>query len=158
MAVAQSDGGPAGVALAVERGIADAEVQVADRTSISIPTDAFVHTDANATVSLEAVQADGAPLPAWMAFDPASGTFTVEPPPGVEGTVEVRVIARDSEGREAVTIFKIKVGKDQAPRSGLEGRSGLSEQLRQAARPLGLSERLAALSRSAQAAAQRMQA
>lgn len=87
---------------------------------------------------------------------PSSGTFRVAPPPGLEQALEVRVIARDSQGREAVFFFTIEVGGEAdappAPSSGLEGRSGLNEQLRMAARPLGVSERLLALSRAAQAA------
>jgi hypothetical protein len=139
-----------GAAIFVVRGMPDISLPAAAEREIRIPADAFAHTDPNAPVVLEATLADGRPLPAWIVFDPASGAFKVMPPPGLQEEIEVRVIARDAQGREAMLTFTISVGKPL--QSGLEGRSGLNEQLRMAARPLGVSERLHALSRAAQAA------
>ena len=73
-----------------------------------IPQDAFAHTDPAAIVHLSARMADGSLLPAWLRLD-GRGTFVGLPPEGLEGTLEVEVVARDSEGREARTTFELDV-------------------------------------------------
>ncbi|SDE74507.1 DUF4347 domain-containing protein [Rhodospira trueperi] len=75
--------------------------------SFTLPPDVFAHTDAGALVQLNALMGDGEPLPDWLAFDPATGTFVGEPPPGASGEMVVRVIARDQAGREAVVLIRI---------------------------------------------------
>jgi hypothetical protein len=137
----------------------DVEIVSAGASEIRLPADAFEHMDPTASMALHATLADGRPLPAWIVFDPANGTFRVTPPEGLDQALEVRVIARDAQGNEAVLLFTIDIDADNDANrgsSGFDGRSSLSEQLRAAARPLGLSERLLALSRAAQAT-QRMQ-
>lgn len=153
IAVLNQDGAGGGDALTLGRGIGDALVQPGERSSISIPLDAFVHTDPNAQVTLSARLANGQALPAWIRFDPQAGTFSVTPPPGAQRDMVVRVIARDNQGREVTAVFRIRIGgRDLGPRAMLEGRPGLSEQMRMAGRPLGLSERLVALAGEVQAA------
>jgi len=76
-----------------------------------IPADAFADSDSAATVRLQASQADGQPLPNWLSFDAETGTFTGELPPGLEEAIQVRVVARDSLGREATTTFRFVPGK-----------------------------------------------
>ena len=56
--------------------------------------------------------------------------FDGKPPLGGARLLSIMVIARDGEGREVSTIFRIKLGND-ARRDA--GRAGLSEQLRLAA-------------------------
>jgi hypothetical protein len=73
-----------------------------------IPQDAFAHTDPAAIVTLTARLADGSPLPAWLRLD-ARGAFVGVPPDGAEGTLEIEVIARDTEGHEAHTRFLLDV-------------------------------------------------
>ncbi|MGC2856218.1 putative Ig domain-containing protein [Novispirillum sp. DQ9] len=105
----------------------------------------FTHSSADAVVTIVARQADGGSLPEWIAFDAATGTFTVTPPEGLDGTVTVRVIARDEAGNEAVTEFTITIGEggeqapgDQVPANQQDGRAA-----QPAGRP-GLSSQLAA--------------
>jgi hypothetical protein len=74
-----------------------------------VPQDAFAHTDPKAIVQLEARMINGAPLPAWLQFSGTSGLFRGTPPDGFRGTLEILVIARDSEGREARTTFELRV-------------------------------------------------
>jgi hypothetical protein len=71
-----------------------------------IPQDAFAHTDPAAIVYLSARLADGSPLPAWLRFD-ARGAFVGTPPEGMEGELEIEVIARDTEGHEAHARFAL---------------------------------------------------
>jgi hypothetical protein len=73
-----------------------------------VPQDAFAHTDPAAIVRLSARLADGSPLPAWLRLDPR-GTFVGLPPEDLEGTLEVEVVARDTEGREARTTFTLEL-------------------------------------------------
>lgn len=96
--------------IVVNRGIADMAVPSGSRLNITIPSDAFAHTSANATVSLSATEANGRPLPGWLRFDPATGTFSGTPPPGFRGNLTIRIAARDQAGHQAVSTFRINVG------------------------------------------------
>ncbi|MBI3056051.1 MAG: putative Ig domain-containing protein, partial [Betaproteobacteria bacterium] len=60
-------------------------------------------------VTLTISQIDGQPLPSWMTFDVKSGAFTGQAPPGVTGTVGVRVVARDQKGYEAVSTIQVVI-------------------------------------------------
>jgi len=71
-----------------------------------IPQDAFAHTDPAAIVHLSARLADGSLLPSWLRLD-GRGAFVGLPPEGLEGSLEIEVVARDSEGREARTTFSL---------------------------------------------------
>lgn len=77
--------------------------------SFNIPQGTFVHSDASASVTLEAALNDGAPLPGWLAFDEATGTFSGTPPAEFEGVLMIRVTARDSNGSEATARFEVEV-------------------------------------------------
>ena len=110
--------------LVVSTPIPDQATQAGASFEMALPTGTFLHTDANASVSLEAQQANGSPLPAWLAFDPSSGKFNGQPPPGFSGTLHISVIARDSQGREAVTTFEIEVGKEHQNGHRNDGRQG----------------------------------
>jgi hypothetical protein len=85
-----------------------------DSTSLHVPEDAFAHTDPAALVHLEARLADGRPLPGWLKFDGLRGIFSGEPPRDVRGALEIEVIARDDQGREARTRFILLVEDLQA--------------------------------------------
>jgi len=73
-----------------------------------IPQDAFAHTDPAAVVRLSARLASGQPLPGWLRLD-ARGVFSGIPPEGEAGSLEVEVVARDSEGHEARTAFTLEL-------------------------------------------------
>ena len=95
---------------------------LADNSAVlRVPGDAFAHTDPAARVYLEARLANGAPLPGWLKFDGLRGIFSGTPPEGVDGTLEVEVVARDTEGREARTKFTLEIEelRAQAAAAGL---------------------------------------
>jgi hypothetical protein len=77
---------------------------------LRVPGDAFAHTDPSAVVHLEARLANGSPLPGWLRFDGLRGVFSGTPPQGAEETLEVEILARDTEGREARTQFTLEIG------------------------------------------------
>lgn len=117
--------------LTTYRGMPDQYVEVGTLHRFSTPYDAFVHTDPTALVILAARQANGDHLPSWVWFNPQTGKFEVMAPAKFRGDVTVKLLARDSQGREASTLFRISVGEKNHANTG---RAGLSEQLRMAAK------------------------
>ncbi|MEI8168094.1 MAG: tandem-95 repeat protein, partial [Rhodoferax sp.] len=113
--------------LSVFRGITDQFIEGNKPATFSLPADAFVHTKADSVVTIFAKLANGDDLPAWVQFDARSGTFKLDPPAGFNEELQIKVIARDNEGREATSLFKFSVGKGKASTSS---RSSLSEQIR----------------------------
>ncbi|WP_280154208.1 Ig-like domain-containing protein [Piscinibacter sp. XHJ-5] len=62
-----------------------------------------------APVLVDVRLADGRPLPAWLRFDPMTGTLAGEPPRGVAQRVVIEVVATDDQGRRAVSQLVIDV-------------------------------------------------
>ncbi|MCQ4316480.1 tandem-95 repeat protein [Stutzerimonas zhaodongensis] len=128
-------------------GVADQYADAGIQTSFSVPYDAFAHTDPNERILLSATQANGQPLPAWVRFDPQSGKFELKSPANYRGEITIKVVARDSQGREASSLFRFNVGdrktSDASDASDASGRTTLSDQLRQAVgqRPVKALER-----------------
>ncbi|MEY3201029.1 MAG: hypothetical protein RIR70_579, partial [Pseudomonadota bacterium] len=118
-------------ALKVYRGVGDQYAEAGGSTRFIVPRDAFAHTDANARITLSAQLVDGRPLPRWVQFDARSGTFTLKPPEGARGLMQIKLIAKDHQGREASTIFRFHVS---ARSVGELHKPGFSEQLRLAAK------------------------
>ncbi|MGE5492851.1 MAG: Ig-like domain-containing protein, partial [Actinomycetota bacterium] len=134
--------GDAGLQLG--RPMADQTLPAGQGAEIRIPADTFIGFGADGALQLSAMQANGRPLPNWIRFDAAKGTFVANPPPGVSGELTVRLSARDTDGRMVVTTFKIRVGGNRQAGQESPGRIGLSEQIRLAARPAGRLGHLAA--------------
>ncbi len=123
--------------LTVWRGVSDQWVGTEGVSYVSIPWDSFSHTHSDARVTLEATLADGSPLPPWMHLDSRTGVFELVPPPQPAVELAIRVTARDVQGREAFTVFRIQVGEGaRALNDGAApaGRMSLSDQLREATR------------------------
>lgn len=126
-----------GSLLAVFRGMPDQFIEGDGVAYFSVPWDSFFHTHSDVRVMVYAALADGMPLPAWIQLNPETGVFQVVPPRGFLGELVIRLQARDSQGREATTLFRLHVGEraQTSPREGgATGRSALSDQLRDAAR------------------------
>ncbi len=101
--------------LVLFRGVSDQSISSSGGpVSFAIPADAFGHSDAKASIQLAAAQANGSPLPGWLKFNAATGTFVGQPPPGVVGEINIRITARDSEGREVKTVFRLGVNRNAA--------------------------------------------
>jgi hypothetical protein len=116
--------------LQVFRGMGDQFAEGGAQGSFTVPADAFVHTQSGVEVVLTAKLADGSALPRWIRFDARSGKFSFEPSENFNGELRIKLTARDSQGREAVTLFRFHVGDKQVTAAG---RAGLSQQLREAA-------------------------
>ena len=124
--------------LSLYQGITDQFVQSTDTTSkVSLPFDAFIHSNKDAVIKLQAKQADDSNLPNWVQFDPSTGVFEVTPPKGFKGKLDLKVIARDDDGREAVAIFQMFIGEQTTDRP--QSRDSFTDKLRMAGnRPVTL--------------------
>jgi len=98
-----------GAALRSVPDIGDFTVQAGSSVNFGLPPSTFTHADASARVTVEARQSNGQPLPAWLKFDPATGNFSGQPPPGLTQQLAIEVTARDERGRQATTHLDIKV-------------------------------------------------
>ncbi|MFM2112070.1 MAG: hypothetical protein RLZZ271_730, partial [Pseudomonadota bacterium] len=96
-------------------GVPDQNFENGKRVRFQLPADAFLHTKENAVVRLNAEQVSGAddtkggPLPSWLNFNATAGIFEGVAPEGAPSEIAIRVTARDEEGREASTIFRLKL-------------------------------------------------
>ncbi|WJM79245.1 putative Ig domain-containing protein, partial [Pectobacterium brasiliense] len=61
------------------------------------------------TLTLSATLADGSPLPAWLSFNPTTGTFSGTPGNGDVGTLVIRVTATDGSNTSISTSFGLTV-------------------------------------------------
>ena len=81
--------------------------------SFSVPHDAFIHTDGNAVVKLEARLVGGSALPSWLSFDGVSGLLNGSVRSGeAMPSMQLEIIARDDARREARTTFTV-VGNER---------------------------------------------
>lgn len=136
--------------LSLYRGVSDQYADAGAVSSFAIPYDAFAHSDPNERILLSAGLANGQRLPGWVRFDPQSGKFEIQAPDGYNGELMIKVMARDTQGREATVLFRFTVGERKAIERN--GRAGLSEQLRQAGqRPVAALERAVEASKLADA-------
>ncbi|MBI3382830.1 MAG: DUF4347 domain-containing protein [Aquabacterium sp.] len=135
-------GTQADAGLVLMRGMSDQAVDGAGRTTITVPADAFASTDPNAVIQLSAQQANGRPLPNWISFNARTGQFVMQAPPGVNGELAIKVVARDAQGHEVSSVFKVRIKANRPGQTlldapdGHSGRASLSEQLRQASKPV----------------------
>lgn len=74
----------------------------------SIPEDAFVDADPGDVLTLSARRRDGGSLPAWVAFDASSGTFSGRPPMDSEEALLIEVVATDVDGYAARGFFAMR--------------------------------------------------
>src|SRR5690606_35029556 len=83
--------------------------------SWQLPEGAFVDIDAGDVLSYSASLADGSPLPGWLGFDAASGTFSGTP--AQAGEYRIVVTATDLAGASASQAFSLRVegSADLAP-------------------------------------------
>jgi hypothetical protein len=98
-----------GQRLFVYHGIPDMLLLGDGTGSLRIPQDAFAHTDPLAIVHLEAHLINGLPLPSWLKFEGIGGSFRGVPPADQLEPLEIEVVARDPDGREARTKFGIDI-------------------------------------------------
>ena len=138
--------------LVVFRGMPDQYIEAECNAQFEVPRDIFACTQGSAGVQLLALLADGRKLPDWIVFDSKRGVFTVKPPLGQKGDLAIRLVARDSQGREASTLFRLRVGEKYAQARTSDapekiGRSCLTDKIRLASkqRPAGVGAEIQAV-------------
>ena len=79
----------------------------------------------------------GRPWDMGKGFDKSAPMGALVPAAGIDptkGKIELKVMARDDDGREATSIFRMFVGEEPAPEQKPQSRSSLSEKIRLAAK------------------------
>jgi hypothetical protein len=115
--------------IAVLRGQPDQQVPANEKSVIRIAFDVFAHASADAEIRLTLTRADGQAMPNWLSFDGQTGELVLEPPADAPQELELMLTAKDQDGENTTTGFRIKVIQaDPAP----QGRMSFSEKLRHA--------------------------
>jgi hypothetical protein len=88
--------------------------------SWQLPTGSFVDADSGDALGYSAAHADGSALPAWLAFDAATQTFSGQVPNNAKGSLDIRVTASDGHGSQSVAsdVFRVTLGKGQGDCGG----------------------------------------
>ncbi|WP_225086769.1 putative Ig domain-containing protein [Pectobacterium colocasium] len=77
--------------------------------NLTLPPGLFTDPDAGDTLTLSATLADGSALPAWLTFNPATGTFSGTPGNADVGNLSIRVTATDSSSTSVNTTFTLSI-------------------------------------------------
>ncbi len=75
--------------------------------SWQMPAGSFSDIDEGDTLQFSATLADGSPLPAWLAFDAATQTFSGRVPKSATGSIAIQVAAADRAGAQAADVFDL---------------------------------------------------
>jgi Ca2+-binding RTX toxin-like protein len=77
----------------------------------TIPGNTFADADTlhGDVLTYAATRADGSPLPSWLSFDSATGTFTGTPTNDDVGVLDIAVTVTDAAGAQATDIFTLNV-------------------------------------------------
>lgn len=142
---AMQDASSNGMSLRLAAPLEPQQMVFGERVSYVIPKGTFVEIDPKATVQLEARLPNGAILPDWVSFDPIAGKFTFDLSKTDQKVIEIKVIARNSNGVEVETLLRIDVKEhkeiqetsqihsmDEERLALLEGKLSLSEQFAKA--------------------------
>jgi hypothetical protein len=74
-----------------------------------VPANAFGDADAKDALALLVTRTNGSAIPAWLAFDNASGTLSGTPLNADVGLLEIKVTATDGAGAIAVQTFDLSI-------------------------------------------------
>ncbi len=101
----------------VGAGIADLAIATGLDFSLTIPAGAFIDPDAGEvlTYAAELVDDEGnsSPLPGWLQFDGATGTFWGKPDAEAIATLNIKVTVTDSTSQSVSDIFVLAVGDNK---------------------------------------------
>ncbi len=95
--------------------LADQSVAQDGSFTFTVPVNTFTDPDVGDTLTLSATQADGAALPAWLNFTPATGTFSGTPGSTDSGSLVIRITATDAENTSISTTFSLTVARAGTP-------------------------------------------
>jgi Ca2+-binding RTX toxin-like protein len=101
--------------------LADVLVIKNERSTWQLPTDAFADPDQGDVLSYFTTLANGEPLPDWLVFDAATGSFVATPPANAQGELAVQVTATDTHGASTSQVFELTVGNRGDKPKGNQG-------------------------------------
>ena len=82
--------------------------------SLVVPAGTFTDPDGD-TLTLSATLADGSALPSWLAFNPATGTFSGTPGNADVGNLSIKVTASDGDASVSTSFTLTVVNVNDAP-------------------------------------------
>jgi hypothetical protein len=85
------------------------DLPASQSSDIQLPANTFEHATQTDGFQLTATMSDGSPLPKWVTFNSAKGDFVLKPPKGIAAKLDVRITARDHQGRTATTGMLLNV-------------------------------------------------
>jgi VCBS repeat-containing protein len=88
---------------------ANQNATVGSAYSLVLPAGTFTDVDAGDTLTYSATAADGSALPAWLAFNAATRTFSGTPAAANVGTLSIKTSAADLGGLVASETFNLAV-------------------------------------------------
>jgi AAA family ATP:ADP antiporter len=86
----------------------DMDIPAGEISQFAFDEDAFLDPDEGDALKYQAYCAEGEKLPGWVEFDALTRQFRFNPPPGAQGSIEIRVVAKDFDGLEAQSSFKVR--------------------------------------------------
>ncbi|MCW2479894.1 putative Ig domain-containing protein [Candidatus Symbiopectobacterium sp. NZEC135] len=82
--------------------------------NFTVPAGTFTDPDGD-TLTLSATLANGSPLPSWISFNPATGTFSGTPANGDVGSLSIKVTANDGDASVSTTFSLTVTNVNDAP-------------------------------------------
>ncbi|MCW2484119.1 putative Ig domain-containing protein, partial [Candidatus Symbiopectobacterium sp. NZEC135] len=82
--------------------------------SFTVPAGTFSDPDGD-SLTLSATLADGSPLPSWLSFNPATGTFSGTPGNGDIGSLSIKVTANDGDASVSTNFTLTVTLPNEAP-------------------------------------------
>ena len=100
----------------VAQPLADHGATAGQAFSFALPAGSFTDVDAGDSLAYGATLADGTALPSWLAFNPATQTFSGTAPASAGGNaLSVQVTATDLAGATAADVFAFNVASVAPP-------------------------------------------
>jgi autotransporter-associated beta strand protein len=76
--------------------------------TISLPSSVFAGLNTFGAITINATQASGQSLPSFITVNPSTGAVTVKEGAVVSNPITVKLIIRDSQGRQVVVLVKVQ--------------------------------------------------
>jgi Ca2+-binding RTX toxin-like protein len=91
------------------KGIVDSSITINKAFNLTLPAGTFIDIDAGDVLSYSATLANGQPLPSWLTFNAATQTLSGQAAFANVGSIDIKVIATDTNGAQAEDIFALIV-------------------------------------------------
>ncbi|MDD5581082.1 MAG: cadherin domain-containing protein [Methylobacter sp.] len=76
--------------------------------TLNLPSSAFAGLNTVEAITITATQSSGQSLPSWISVNPGTGAVTVKEGTVVAAPITVKVILRDSQGKQVVVLVKVQ--------------------------------------------------